>query len=230
MRKNLLLFILLSIICTLPGHSQSGPLTKSKIPFYQQLIPFHISKDSIPNMVTVDYQFHAGNCLLKSGKTIRGWFSFAPYAEKFSFYFGTKLKRRNELYFKSAENSPPDSIPQDKISRLALAGKDSSVYTSEDSTVFIYNDKEDALLRLRSEKPVPFYDDQLIVDELCNRHLTFWKESAHLNVYSGGFGNNVIGGHLILTAGQKPSGSGWMLLPTGNYDQPMVFSMSGRGN
>jgi len=194
MRKNLLLCTLLFIVCASHGYSQSGPLAKSRIPFYYSLIPFHLSKDSLPNMVTIDYQFHAGSCQLRDGKTIRGFFSFAPYAKKFNFFYGNKLKRRNEVYYKVAENSLPDSIYHDKISRLALAGKDSSVYTNVDSTIFIYNDIEDALLRLRSDKPVRFYDDQLIVDELCTRHLTFWKETAHFNVHSVGFGTNTMSG------------------------------------
>jgi len=161
-------------------NGQTGYLYKSRIPFYVDLIPFRSHKDSIPNMVSVEYQYHAGICTLKNGKVLTGWFKFDHYEPRFNFFKGTRLKRHDELLHKSNIDFLPDTVEYSSIQRLTMAGKDSSVFTGTDSTLFMFSDKLDKLIRLRAEKPVKIFDDLLIVDELNHQHLAFWTESSHV--------------------------------------------------
>lgn len=180
------------LLCTCDTWAQTGFLYQSRIPFYVNLIPFLGNKDSIPNMVSVDYQYHQGICTLQNGKVITGWFKFDPYESRFNFFKGTRLKRHDEMLHKNQPDANPDTVEFDEVGRLVLAGKDSTVFTAVDSTVFIFSKKMDKLLRLRAEKPVRFYDDRLIVDELAQRKLSFWTSATHLNSTYSPMGGTMI--------------------------------------
>jgi hypothetical protein len=219
MRLSILIFFCLFFADTPHLFSQTASLTRSgnfHTVHSEDSVPPLKSKVPDPDFVTVDYQFHPGKCQLQNGETLQGWFCFFSYAQKFNLFFGQKMKRKDEMLFKATENSLPDTIRLDKIDRLALAGKDSSVYTMGDSTIFIFSYNNDKLLRLRSEKPVRIYDDLPVVDELFNHKLTFWCESVESNIQRSSHTGIMYGNTTLYYCRAKPI---WEWVDTGTYRQ-----------
>lgn len=169
MIRNLLCFIGM-VFLLVQGFGQVAVLYKAndKLPAFQN--PFKRAK--IPTMVTVDYQFHKGRCVLKTGKILEGNFRFNISAGNLiSHYLDGKRSKMPILEF----NDPQTRIRIKEIVTLALEGKDSQLPThSTDSTFFIYSEEYSALLRLNFDNGIQIYDDLCFVDELNKNELVFW--------------------------------------------------------
>jgi hypothetical protein len=182
----LFLFIINFFVPVLPSQSQEARLYKADIPYYSKRLAT-VPLVNIPNMVTVDYQFHHGKSIMTNGKRLVGWFSFAPSQPIPDILYGMKLKQPEKVEYKTEVNGPVvETIDFDQIKRLAVEGKDPMVLSDCDSTIFLQKGK--MLLRLRSEKPIPLYDDLYIVDELANQNFIFWRVTM---IVSSGYGYGI---------------------------------------
>lgn len=176
MNRYLLLPVFSFLVCTC-GFAQEAMLYRSDYLYYKDLGSGY-PEETLPNMSTVDFRYHQGHAKLEDGRTLEGWFCFAPYGKTFNFLTAQKLKHKSVVYYKKELNGDvQETIPNEDLIKLTVAGKDSTVFTHGDSTFFLR--KNNMLLRLRSDKPFPFYDNLFIVDELGSKHLLFWRRLIH---------------------------------------------------
>jgi hypothetical protein len=169
---NILVFLFL-MAPVLPCLSQEARLYKADVPFYTRQFR-SVPTPELPNMITVDYQFHHGKATLSDGRKLTGWFSFKSYKMRPDLEKKMKLKQPEKVEYKTEVNGEViETIPFDEIKRLALVGKDSMILSDGDSTVFLQKGK--MLLRVLTEKPMPLYDNLYMVDELENNNFTFWR-------------------------------------------------------
>jgi len=142
----------------------------------------------IQNLVTVDYQYHKGRCVLKNGDVLYGFFRFNPYKsdlfngsflvpEMLNFPFielkGTSGIKTRQIYFS-------------QIVSMAIYGKDSLTNILADSTYFLYSKQNHTLLRHIYDDGLQIYDELYIIDELLNKDLNFWQEEIYTETYSTG--------------------------------------------
>jgi hypothetical protein len=176
-------FFLLNCRSQVVTIGQEAILYKSYIPYYVKNA--HRPENALPNIITVDFQYHPGKAILKDGKKINGWFCFGGFERKPSVKFGMKLKESTRVFYKKDTNvSQPEILDEDDFLRLSLAGKDEQVFTSVDSTLFLKKDGK--LLRLKADKPFPFYDNLRIVDELKNHNFFFWNQLENITGSAAG--------------------------------------------
>jgi hypothetical protein len=174
--KRKLLSVFGFIFLLMPGFGQVAELHKAndKLPSFQN--PFKRAK--IPTMVTIDYQFHKGRCVLKTGKILEGNFRFDVSAKNvMNHYHSSKILKAPVIEF----NDPENKIRPKDILTLTLEGKDSLLPThSPDSTFFTYSQAYSQLLRLNFDNGIQTYDELYIVDELDKQKLVFWAVNTRL--------------------------------------------------